>query len=596
MRKTIVETNSINLKELYSNLDSKVKSNYTYNEFLVLFHLDKNVKNLVNGGASNKLEGYLSDDKSLLVLSALINVYLKKYRNIELEDSSAVMYYSRLFGGKPFSHKNSEANYNDLVKRLADEDVNVFKKNLGNVLKTVRKRERDRVKYKNPEDFKEVAEKTLEVMKASGYVFKISEPLTELGLLEDFILYDEELKGEVNEVSPNDSDVELIVSKIYKLGNSYVEKVESKVKEEFSAEAEVAVTVLEAPVEEPKVEEAPVINIVENKVTEDVGFVQETVVEEGKLKTRPSNEYKEKSEKERIELLSEESNWEYIKKLRAFNEKLIAKDLYKIQDLEHYRLMCAVVTKVKESLEKKNNLNILFSKNDKAFELLLEIKKDNVIERFFVTPLFFVNTSKKRVYADRTKIVKSKVRSRKSEIESDCIALIRILRQLVTGRREKDRLSKEMKNPDKSRVNRFSYLMQIQQPIENQFDENGKPKYMFKNVGQNVYQSENLIVSFIKDKVGNDVVKLVSRHGGTYIVTPDYILDLNEREYLFKRPSAGAPVVHLAKHLKEERKSYRINGADYKFIMNRIIRAWDLRRRLDGYSRGFDYVRLKSIK
>lgn len=541
---------------LSTKIEKSLNNKHSKEEILVILNLDNrfNSKNYDKESTINEIGkiiiSELNSKGSKLPLKLLINTYLSKFRGYEISNEDEVIHYSRLFGGPIFSHKNSNENYLDLLNRLFIEGKS-FESNLNGVLKTIRKRERDRVKYRDAADFVKLSTAVSKYLETKN----VSVNGDSLNVIGEFILYDEELKGIIKVDEVTDSNIKEVVSRLDRIktllngfdnlnkksdvssdkDNNEDLSSESIAKREIStAENEVAVTVVERPIE------SPVKSPVEERVT----------VEQMSVVNKPE-------EKTLLEIEKEVDRYGVLEKLRGLSVKL--QDKYKVQDFEHLKLMISILDKIQESVNKKPNHNILYVYNKAYNEIIIDLKYEGKMERLYITPAFFVNLTMLRVYADRTKVIKMKSRNRISPVEKSFAVLIKLLIRLVKGRREKDRMSKNYKESDIRRLKRADYIL-----------------FKLRKVEEN----EPFKLGKVKDKNGTDLITYESNEGGRYVISPDFIYDVDGKTYLYRRKNVHSTTVSLLRHAKENRSNYKMSTKEYNRLMMRLLQSWDIRRKL----------------
>ena len=584
------------------------KNKFLYEEFIVVYELDEKFKSKVDGYI-NKTKGsaevheYLLENENL-PLKLLVNNYLLKYRNLTITDSTSLVYYKRLFGTNKKNGGNYYNNYVDLLNRIVN-GKNDFTKNLNNVLSVVRKRERDRVKYFKSEDLIDLSNNVITKFESLGGSIKAPEGSDKVLFIADFMLYDEELKGFQDGFNESEASVDVVINSLFRLVpyvNLPKERESKLVSENEIKEKKSKLSAEENAILETKKEEKRLAKLAEKerKLVEKEKLMKEKLMKE---------KYKDKYLLERTEDVLG-----YVTKLRNFNKLLLKKNIYTLTDNELYKSLGVVLNKASSSIKKKPGFDIVVYEDKKIFEYLVEFKIENEVHLFYVTPYFIVNTKTRRVFADKTKMIKSLARTKVTPLEKSFGAVIMILMKLISGRREKDRMNKLMKNSDVQRINRLAYILKNSQveklgyykkkndessyneanrfQVELSKDENNNVIY---NLSYDGVRTSSVKIEY--DKNEKPYARILTNTGGSFIITPDFIADANLKKYTYKRLNASAPVAILQGHLKTERAKYsKINKTDYTYIMNCVLKAWDLRRRLVGYSRGFDYVKVLTSK
>lgn len=601
MRSSVIQKSNTKL-ETYNSLSDVFKNKFLYEEFILVYELDVEFKSKVNGyinktKGSAEVQEYLLENENL-ALTLLVNSYLLKYRNFSITDSVSLVYYKRLFGTNKKNGGNYYNNYVDLLNRIVN-GKNDFNKNLNNVLSVVRKRERDRVKYFKNEDLSDFSNKVINKLEVLGGSLKAPKGCEKVAFLSDFIIYDEELKGFQDGFKESEDSVDLVIKSLFKL-LPYVYLPKEKDSKLIS----------ESEVNEKKSKlNGKDISTLENKEEKKVA----KLAEKENKRIEKENLMKEKY-KDKYLLESNEDVLNYVTKLRNFNKLLLKKNVYNLTDNELYKNLGIVLNKASSSIMKKPGFGIVIYEDKKIFEYLVEFKIEDEVHLFYVTPYFIVNTKTRRVFTDKTKMIKSLARTKVTDLEKSFGAVIMILMKLISGRREKDRMNKLMKNSDVQRINRFAYILKISQEeklghYKKKNDSNAYAEANRFKVELSKDENSNVIYHLSYDGVHTSSVKIeydknekpyariLSNNGGNFIITPDFIADANLKQYTYKRVNASAPVALLQNHLKADRSKYsQLNKTDYAYIMNCILKAWDLRRRLVGYSRGFDYVKVMPSK
>lgn len=207
----------------------------------------------------------------------------------------------------------------------------------------------------------------------------------------------------------------------------------------------------------------------------------------------------------------------------------------------------------------KNKVILFLKENSNKYRATLEnnlliINDLAYTESYILCEYFIIHEQFGRVYFDKYKKLSDKFnyRSKFSDSEKNILEFLNVACKTI---KSKNLFSKEEKENDKKRMDRFNYLLEINK--ENLF--NSGLKFEFSNK-----DNRNLV------KIYNDEI--------SYIFSTDFIYDTNKVEYLYKRKNNNSTLKPLIEEFKLNRNKYKINSNQLKILIPLLSDSFNLRK------------------